>query len=341
MQRSLAVAVSSFSALGDAARHLEAMNLDRVWATELRSRDALMRAMHMAACTSRIAVGTGIAYAFTRHPVAMAAAAVEGQAACGGRLVVGIGAGTPHTRGEFGIDFDHPAARLGEYTELIRAALRAKGGLEFHGRFYDVSMPGFRFGHDDSVPGSVRIYGAALNSHALTVLAKSCDGIALHPFGHWPDYLDDVVLPAVAEGAAASGRPDLAAWCIACAMEDADRARGLAKAQIALYAAQPGFTAFLDRTPWGAVGARLREEARLGSGVRPWLSLGGRLVPDEMLDGLAIAGTPEDVAKRIAVKEHELAARGVAELTLQIPGVALPDEQALSMISELGLAAKR
>jgi hypothetical protein len=31
----------------------------------------------------------------------------------------------------------------------------------------------------------------------------------------------------------------------------------------------------------------------------------------------------------------------VAELTLQIPGVALPDEEALSMIMELGLAAKR
>jgi hypothetical protein len=60
-----------------------------------------------------------------------------------------------------------------------------------------------------------------------------------------------------------------------------------------------------------------------------------------MLDGLAIAGTPGDVAKRIAVKEQELAERGVAELALQIPGVALPDEQALSMISELGLAAKR
>jgi alkanesulfonate monooxygenase SsuD/methylene tetrahydromethanopterin reductase-like flavin-dependent oxidoreductase (luciferase family) len=342
MLTSMAVAVARFDALVDAARHLEAVGLDRAWATELRGRDVFVRAQHMANHTSRIGVGTGIAYAFTRHPMLVAATAVEAQAATGGRFTIGLGAGTPHTRGEFGLTFDHPALRLAEYVAVIRAALEAEGTLEFHGRFYDVSMPGFAFGHDEAVLSSVQIYGAALNPLALKALARVCDGIALHPFGHWPQYLDDVVLASVEQGSEAGSRqPRLAAWYISCALEDADQARDLARAQLALYAAQPGFSAYMDHTPWASVAASIRDNAGLGAGVRPWLDIGRQYVPDEMLDGLAAAGTPADVQRKVAVKEVELAARGVHELVLQVPGVALPAGETLSAVLTLGIAVSK
>jgi alkanesulfonate monooxygenase SsuD/methylene tetrahydromethanopterin reductase-like flavin-dependent oxidoreductase (luciferase family) len=343
MKRSVALAVSSFDALIDAALHIEALNLDRVWATELRSRDVFIRALHIAAHTAHIEVGTGIAYAFTRHPMAMAAAAVEGQDACGGRLTVGIGAGTPHTRGEFGLDFDHPAPRLAEYVAVMRAALEADGDLEFHGRFYDVSMPGFAFAQPRSVRESVRIYGAALNPIALHTLSRVCDGVALHPFGHLTHYLDSVVLPTLAKASAEVHRPPpaVAAWMIACALDDAEEARALAKAQIALYSAQPGFAPFLDQTPWAAAAGRIRSEVRLAAGHQQWRAIGSKLVPDDMLDGLAAAGTPADVASAVTAKEKQLNGFGVAEIALQIPGVGIPAEHAPSLLKGLAAALGR
>jgi alkanesulfonate monooxygenase SsuD/methylene tetrahydromethanopterin reductase-like flavin-dependent oxidoreductase (luciferase family) len=331
-KRSLALAVASFASLETAATACEAANLDRAWTTELRSRDAVVRAQHVATHTKHLLTGTGIAYAFTRHPMAMVAAAVEGAAATGGRLTIGVGAGTAHTRGEFGLTFDHPAPRLSEYVAVMRAAVDSEGTLEFHGRFYDVHMPGFAFGQPRSVLDGVRFYGAALMPTALKAMAKSCDGIALHPFGHLENYLDDVVFPAVSTG---PRDPVVAAWMIACALPDAEQARRLAKAQIALYAAQPGFTGFFEHTAWSAQAAAVREQVQLSSGRQPWAEIGERLIPGEMLDDLAAAGHPAFVAARVRAKEEQLARQGVDELTLQIPGVALPAERTGEVLSTL------
>jgi alkanesulfonate monooxygenase SsuD/methylene tetrahydromethanopterin reductase-like flavin-dependent oxidoreductase (luciferase family) len=337
-KRSLALAVASFEALERAAAACEAANIDRAWTTELRSRDAVVRAQHVATHTKRLLTGTGIAYAFTRHPMAMVAAAVEAAAATGGRLTIGVGAGTAHTRGEFGLTFDHPAARLSEYVAVMRAAVDADASLEFHGRFYDVTMPGFAFGHPRSVLDAVRFYGAALMPTALKAMAKSCDGIALHPFGHLQNYLDDVVFPAVTGG---PRNPVVAAWMIACALPDAEQARRLARAQIALYAAQPGFTAFFEHTAWSARAAAIRDAVQLSTGRQPWADIGTRLVPDEMLDDFTAAGDPAFVAERVRAKEQQLTRQGVDELTLQIPGVALPAEHTDEVLATLTAALAR
>lgn len=347
LRRSIALAVSEFPALAEAGRACEEARFDRAWTTELRSRDAIVRAQHVGTHTERIAVGTGIAYAFTRHPMAMVASAVEAAAATGGRFTLGVGAGTDHTRGEFGISFDHAGSRLAEYVAVMRAAVDAAldeaPGLEHHGRFYDVSMPGFGFGHPRSLLADIRLYAAALMPTALRLLAPVCDGIALHPFGHLEQYLEDVVLPTTAAAADAAGRarPVIAAWMVTCALDDREEARALARAQIALYSAQPGFASFFDHTPWGAQAALIREEARLASGRVPWRDLGLALVPDEMLDGLAAAGTPAEVAAAVAAKEEQLARQGVSELSVQIPGVALRPERTEAVLAGVVRALAR
>ncbi|MBZ5739559.1 LLM class flavin-dependent oxidoreductase [Nocardioides mangrovi] len=337
IKRSVALAVSAFPTLADAGTRAERAGFDRAWTTELRSRDAVARAQHVGSHTSSLLVGTGIAYAFTRHPMAMVAAAVEASAAVGGRLTLGIGAGTDHTRGEFGIEFDHPATRLAEYLAVMRAALDSDGGLEHHGRFYDVSMPGFAFGHPRELLDGVRLYAAALMPTALRLLSREADGIALHPFGHVERYLDQVVLPVSEEAAGSVGRtgPSIAAWMVSCALEDGEEARALARAQIALYAAQPGFAAFFEHTPWAGCAASVRARVDLVRGRVPWRELGSELVPDEMLDGLAAAGTPEEVVEAVVAKERQLSRQGVDELTLQVPGIALPAERTDAVLDGL------
>jgi alkanesulfonate monooxygenase SsuD/methylene tetrahydromethanopterin reductase-like flavin-dependent oxidoreductase (luciferase family) len=345
--RSIALAVPDFAALTAVASHVEDAGFDRAWTTELRSRDAVVRAVQVAAHTKRLLTGTGIAYAFTRHPMAMAASAVEAAAATGGRLTVGLGAGTPHTRGEFGIEFDHPAPRLAEYVTVMRSAVdtaaRGAGDLEHHGRFYDVSMPAFAFGHERALLESVSFYGAALLPLALKLLAAVCDGLALHPFAHVDGYLNEVVLPTVGQAAAQAGRPRpaLAAWLVSCALDDRDEARALARAQLALYAAQPVYASFFEHTPWAADAARIRDAANLVAGRVPWRALGTDLISDRMLDDLAAAGTPREVAERVAAAEARLASLGVAELTVQVPGVALPAEHTERVLRDLVAALAR
>jgi hypothetical protein len=69
--------------------------------------------------------------------------------------------------------------------------------------------------------------------------------------------------------------------------------------------------------------------------------LGTELVPDEMLDGLAAAGTPAEVADAVARKEAQLSAQGVDELTVQVPGVALAPERISAVLSGLTGALQR
>lgn len=344
--RSVALAVPDFAALTAVAPHTEDAGFDRAWTTELRSRDAVLRAVSVAAGTKRLLVGTGIAYAFTRHPMAMAAAAVEASAATGGRMTIGLGAGTAHTRSEFGIAFDHPAPRLAEYITVMRAAIdtaRSGGDLEHHGRFYDVSMPAFTFGHEPALLESVRFYGAALLPRALRLLTGVCDGLALHPFAHADGYLTEVVLPTVSQAAEAAGRPrpSLAAWLVSCALDDRQEARALARAQLALYAAQPGYADFFGYTPWAADAARIRDAVSLTSGRVPWRALGTELISDQMLDDLAAAGTASEVAERVGAKQARLASLGVGELTVQVPGVALPAARTEQVLRDLLRALAR
>jgi len=286
-------------------------------------------------------VGTGIAYAFSRHPLAMAAAAVEANQALGGRFALGVGVGTAHTRGEYGLEFDHPAPRLAEYMALIRAAIEADGSLIFEGRFYNVKMPGFRYSGSRESRESLKIYGSALNPIALKAMAKTCDGVALHPFGHVSTYLERVAMPSLDAGSSAVSkpRPTVATWMIACAMEDGNLARDLARAQISLYSAQPAFASYFEHTPWASSAERIRQAVDLTQGAQPWLEIGRREVGDDMLDGLAAAGTPELVAERIAEKEAELRPYGIDEITLQLPGVAMPESDGPAALLALAKAA--
>jgi len=229
VKRSLVLSVQSFDVLAPAARAAEKAGLDRVWVTETPGRDVITRAVHVARETETIAVGTGIAYAFTRHPIAMASAAIEAGAASGHRITFSIGAGPVPIRKALGIEFDHPAARLAEYIAYVRTALDATSGLHFHGRFYSADLAAFTNPNAATHPAG--IYGSGLNPMALAAVAAVADGITLHPLALYRRYFDDVVLPAVtpAEGTA----PKLACWCVASVDADREKARGKARTRLA------------------------------------------------------------------------------------------------------------
>lgn len=186
MRRSIVLATSDFLTLGPLGRRADRAGFDRIWTTETPTRDALVRALVLGLQTERIGWASGIAYAFTRAPLALAATVADIDIALGGRFSVGLGAGTRGMRRTwFGLDdFDQPASRLGEYAALLRAAWAADTSLQFDGTYYRASYHQFA-GRRRSVP----IWGSGLNPAMLTVAGRHFDGVALHPLTSQRAYL--------------------------------------------------------------------------------------------------------------------------------------------------------
>jgi alkanesulfonate monooxygenase SsuD/methylene tetrahydromethanopterin reductase-like flavin-dependent oxidoreductase (luciferase family) len=330
MKRSIVFAVPDFLPLVDVAQQAEAEGFHRVWTTEDPGRDALARALTLALSTSTIGIATGIAYAFTRAPLALAATAADINVASGGRFALGLGAGTQGMRSRwYGVtEFDHAASRLEEYAEVLRKAWAASRSFQHDGRFYTGS-----YGELNGVRERVPIWGSGINNTMLRIAARSCDGVAVHPLGAHIRYLDEVVLPAMAEGAAAADRrPELALWRMTAIDDDGDVARDRARRSLAFYFSTPSYAAAADVTGWGEVASRIRDTFReQGS---DWSAI-SRLVPDDMVGEFCLAGTPDEVLGGWRVLEEEYASRGVSEAVFQPVGAGPPGEENLANLRSI------
>lgn len=313
MKCSIVFSVRSFAVLADVARFVEERGLDRAWVTETPGRDALMRAVEVAGCSQKIGVGTGIAYAFTRHPLATAAAAIEANEITGGRLTLGLGAGPADFRKALGVEFGRPAARLGEYLTLVRQALVATDGIDFRGEFYSSTLQTFGSAVPLERRAAIKVYGSGMSPASLRVMGRVADGIALHPLGSFLPYLDEVALPAIADS---GGTPAVAAWCVTSVDADAGRALREARTRLALYLSVPGLGRVVKGTRWEADVRKLQEAAPAHHGRPDWNAL-GELVPESLAHELAVIGAPDEAAQKLAARAGELSRRGIGELALQ------------------------
>lgn len=324
MRRSLVFSTDLFGSLIDVASAAERAGFWRAWTAESTSRDALVRGLTLGLSTSRLHVGTGIAYAFTRHPLSVAASAADLQIATRGRFALALGAGTKGMRTRrYGIaDFDHPAPRLAEYIDLLRTALTATEGFQFDSEFYRVhSSAALGAGELAQYP-QVPIVGSGVNRIMLTAAARSCDIVALHPLASYLPYLDSVVGPALA----AAGRPvEVTAWRIAVVDEDLAAGQRRARANLAFYLSTPSYASVTADTRWEPITTRIRESLQRNPSTA-WTET-AELIPTEMLDDFALVSRPDELPERVAGLEKELADRGVGELVFQLSGIGLPEER--------------
>lgn len=300
----------------DLAVRAEAAGFHRVWTTETPSRDAVLRAAAIALRTTSLRVGTGIAYAFTRAPLAMAAAAAEVQLLSGGRFTLGLGSMTRGMRRNwYGLELDHPAPRLAEYVRLLRAAFAAGEGLRFEGRFYRADAPAFHIAGDPDLVRAIPIYGSGVNAVMLRTCMAVCDGLALHPLSATPARLDAIVRPALDR----AGRPvSLAAWRITAVAADGEAARRAARRAVAFYLSTPSYAGAAAGRSWDGLPLRIQQAFRAAGPRVDWGPIGD-LVGDDALAELTLAGTPEEVREGALRLEAELAGRGVEELVFQPP----------------------
>jgi alkanesulfonate monooxygenase SsuD/methylene tetrahydromethanopterin reductase-like flavin-dependent oxidoreductase (luciferase family) len=304
LRRGLVFATDALAPLPELARQAERAGLDRVWTTEYEGRDAIVRALAIAQATERIGVATGIAYAFARTPRAMAAAAADVARLSGGRFALGIGPGTPGIRRRYGAEeFTPPARRIATYVDDLRQA----------------------WSEDQGLPEPPKVYAAALQPVMARTAARVCDGVLLHALALTRTHLNERLVPALGEGLAQRAghpAPEIVAWCVTVVDEDEAAARERARAQLAFYLVTPSFAPVTAGTAWEPAAAALREAFEASSRRAGWEEL-ARLVPDGLVDELAIWGGPARVRERAGNLEAELRPLGVTELVFQTAGAAL------------------
>ena len=303
---------TSVRSMGDLAAAAEAAGLDAAWAPELYNRSATISVAEMANRTSRCTVGTAIAYGVGRSPLTLSAEARDLDELSGGRLILGLGTGTRRMQTDWhGLDGEHPASRMEELVPLVRRMLRLhEGPVDHDGRFYRLHVhPTAQVG--PPLRTDLPIYMAGVNPRMIQAAGTVGDGLVGHPL-FTAEYVREVVRPALARGAERAGRdaPVPIAGYLTCSVDDdRDAARQAGRAVVAFNSTVKTYRVVHRLHGWEEHAERIRAAWMEGDFARAV-----EAVPDEMLDTIALAGTPDEVRARFAERWD-----GVYERTLLWP----------------------
>lgn len=119
----------------------EQLGFDSVWASETYGSDAITPLAYLAARTSRIRLGTGIAQLAARTPANLAMCAQTIDALAGeGRMIVGLGMSGPQiVEGWYGVPWGKPNYLLRDYVAIMRAIWCREGPVVHEGK--EISLP--------------------------------------------------------------------------------------------------------------------------------------------------------------------------------------------------------
>jgi len=308
----------------DLAIRAEAAGFDAVFTVEFFNRHGYVSLGAIAQATERIRLGTGIANAFTRTPLLHASAAMDADELSGGRMILGLGSATRRMNQDwYAVPFSKPAARMRELVELVRAAIAAQkgGGFRWDGKFWQINVPIF------ARPGAAReqipIWIAAVNRHMIAAAGAVADGLVGHPIAtrRWHR---EVTLPGLRESEKQNGRAEgaclLAPYVMTSIQENREHAVRDAKNQIGFYFTTGIYHSILEHHGLLHVGEACR--AALRSFDQKAMS---EAIPDELVDEIAIACTPDEARDRLAQWAD------LTELALlYAPSVGVPPERLAS-----------
>jgi probable F420-dependent oxidoreductase len=296
----------SFSEVAEQAARLEAEGYDGAVTAET-GHDPFLPLAAAASVTEHLELGTGIAVAFARTPMVLAATANDLHQATGGRFTLGLGSQIkPHIERRFSMPWSHPAPRMREFILALRAIWNTWNTgekLDFRGEFYTHTLMTPFFSPGPNPYGPPKVALAAVGEKMTEVAGEVADGIILHPFTT-DRYVREHTLPALERGFAAGGRTradfeinypvfivtgtDDATW---------EKARTGTKQQIAFYGSTPGYHGVLELHGWHEVGPQLNALSRKGE----WVEM-GELITDEMLETFAVVAEPGRAAEAILAR---------------------------------------
>ncbi len=267
-----------------------------------------------AQATAHVELGTKVAIAFARSPMALAYTANDVHELSNGRLILGLGTQVkPHIVRRFSMPWSRPAARMREYVLALHAIWDAwdnDSPLDFQGEFYRHTLMNPLFRPAPNPVGRPKVMLAGVGPRMIDVAGQVADLFACHSFTS-PSYLEEVIRPTLAEGAAKSGRSpadlEIAFTCYVATgntQAEIDEAAVAIKRQIAFYASTPAYVSVLEHHGFAHV-----HEPLLGASRRNEWEQMGELISDDMLHTYCVVAPPDQVADEILRRYGRLADR--------------------------------
>jgi probable F420-dependent oxidoreductase len=302
--------------LNDAAtagERAEADGFDGVWSAET-SHDPFFPLLLAAEHTHRIQLGTGIAVGFARNPMTTAVMANDLQMFSEGRFMLGLGSQIkPHITKRYSMPWSHPAARMREYIQALRAIWSTWHDgtkLAFRGDFYTHTLMTPMFDPGPSPYGPPPVFLAAVGELMTEVAGEVADGLLAHGFTT-ERYMREVTLPALERGLAKSGRTRDGFQISYPAMlvtgtteaEMAAAVQGV-KAQLAFYGSTPAYRPVLALHGWGDLHVELNRMSKKGE----WVAMAD-LITDDIVDAFAVVGTPPEIPAKILSRYDDMVTR--------------------------------
>ncbi len=298
--------VQSYTDLVAQIEEAEALGYDQIWVSnEKFFHDMYIVASVVAEHTSRVKIGTFVADPYTHHPALTAMAVGTLDAISGGRAILGMGAGGTGFP-VMGIKRTKPAVAIREAVEVIRALWRGET-VDYHGEVIHCRNGRLNF---RARPG-ILVTIATRGNLVLQTAGEVADAVMVATYAE-PVGIQHA-LSMIERGARKAGRSmgDIAliSRVEACISHDRQAAYAAVKPMVGVFL----WTSYPDREFVHRVGLEVPPELEAIIAKRDYnlMAPNAHLIPDEFVDKFCWAGTPEEVAHKVA----EVARMGIENIT--------------------------
>jgi len=300
------------------ARAAERAGLGSVWIIEdYFHPGAFALAGAAGAVTERIAIGLGVVNPYTRHPalLAMETAALAGIAP--GRIVLGLGSSNRRwIEEQMAIPFRTPLNAVRECVEIVRRLLGGER-LTFKGDSFSLDGVALEATPEQAVP----IFLGVKGPKALATAGKIADGVHCSVLASAPH------VRRVRQ--TMGGRGVVISYVVMAVNADGGRARQAVKPVLARYLGVLHGQPILEDAGLGPVRTQPFRDALLRG------TSAASLVTDELVETLAVAGTPDECRRGL---------RRFAEAGLDTAVAVIPDgldmKEQIARVGELSAAWK-
>jgi F420-dependent oxidoreductase-like protein len=184
------------------ARWADEVGIDTIWIPQIPDEfDALTAAALVGVETSRVEIGTAVVPIQPRHPIAMAQQVLSTQAACKGRLSLGLGVSHHWVIDEMlGLPYERPVPTMRAYLDVLEPAFAGPGVVRVENDLFRVNNP---LDVTDITPTPILL--AALGPKMLELCGARTDGTILWMADE--KAIESHVVPRLTAAASAAGRP--------------------------------------------------------------------------------------------------------------------------------------
>ncbi len=281
-------------------RYAESRGFEAVWQADSRLvREAGVPMAAFAATTDGIRIGSGVIDIWSRNPARLASMFSTLDDLAPGRIICGLGAWWEPLASKVGVDRRKPLLAMREVVTAVRGLLHNET-VTLHGEFVHLDGVELDYVHQERRAKDVPIYIGATGMKMMELTGEIGDGVVLNYLVS-PDY-NRRAMEHLALGAARAGRtvddldrPQL----VVCSVDD-DR-------QAALDGARLLVTQYLGQQPHimkasGVPASLLDEVGKVLSwpATHEQVVAAAELVPDEVVQMICAAGTPDEVRAKVA-----------------------------------------